>query len=85
MLSFLKILKLFDEPQYAWNVLGKSLETLKTFKYNSWIFRVSNIFLPQKNLIHNSMYILMYYIFFVLSGKREACFIGRKYIRAVTM
>jgi hypothetical protein len=50
MLSFLKILKLFDEPQYAWNVLGKSLETLKTFKYNSWIFRVSNIFLPQKIL-----------------------------------
>lgn len=32
MFSFLKVLKLFGEPQYAWNVLGKSLETLKTFK-----------------------------------------------------
>jgi hypothetical protein len=59
MLSFLKVLKIFDES-LARNVIGKTLETLKTLKIKSWIFGLSNIF-----LFHKKSYNLMAFIFFM--------------------
>lgn len=86
MLSFLKVLKIFDES-LARNVIGKTLETLKTLKIKSWIFGLSNIFLFHKKSYNLMAFIFfnLFYICFLFSGKREAFFIGRKYIRGVTM
>lgn len=70
----------------ARNVLGKALETLKTFKINYWIFGLSNIFLFYKKSYYLIAFIFLCILYlFLFSSKRETFFIGRKYIRAVTM